>query len=57
MISSKILKAGEEGTLRVELDTKDREGKMNRNITIQSNDPKEPNKALIIFADVIREKK
>jgi hypothetical protein len=57
MISSKILKPGEEGTLRVELDTKDREGKMNRNITIQSNDPKEPNKALIIFADVIREKK
>jgi len=56
-ISSKILKPGEEGTLRVELDTKDREGKMNRNITIQSNDPKEPTKTLLIFADVIKEKK
>jgi|CZKP01.1.fsa_nt_gi hypothetical protein len=55
-ISSKTLKPGEEGTLRVELDTKDREGKMNRNITIQSNDPKEPNKLLLIFADIIREK-
>jgi uncharacterized cupredoxin-like copper-binding protein len=57
MISSKKLEPGKEGTLRVELDTKDREGKMNRNITIQSNDPKEPNKTLLIFADIIREKK
>jgi uncharacterized cupredoxin-like copper-binding protein len=57
LISSKTLKPGEEGTLRVELDTKDHEGKMNRNITIQSNDPKEPTKALLIFADVTREKK
>jgi uncharacterized cupredoxin-like copper-binding protein len=56
-ISSKILKPGEEGTLLVELDTKGREGRMNRNITIQSNDPKEPNKTLLIFADVTIEKK
>jgi uncharacterized cupredoxin-like copper-binding protein len=55
-ISSKKLDPGKEGTLRVELDTKNREGKMNRNITIQSNDPKEPNKVLLIFADIIREK-
>jgi uncharacterized cupredoxin-like copper-binding protein len=56
LISSKKLDPGKEGTLRVELDTKNREGKINRNITIQSNDPKEPNKALIIFADIIKEK-
>ena len=56
LISSKKLEPGKEGTLRVELDTKNREGKINRNITIQSNDPKEPNKALIIFADIIKEK-
>ena len=56
MISSKKLEPGKEGTLRVELDTKNREGKMSRNITIQSNDLKEPNKALLIFADIIREK-
>jgi uncharacterized cupredoxin-like copper-binding protein len=55
-ISSKKLEPGKEGTLRVELDTKNREGKMNRNVTIQSNDPSEPNKALLIFADIIREK-
>ena len=57
LISSKKLEPGEEGTLRVELDTKDREGKFSRNITIQSNDPKEPNKTLLIFADVTRETK
>jgi len=57
LISSKKLEQGKEGTIRVELDTKDREGKMNRNITIQSNDPKEPNKVLLIFAEIIREKK
>ena len=57
LISSKILEPGKEGTLRVELDTKNREGKMNRNITIQSNDPKEPNKVLLIFADITSEKK
>jgi hypothetical protein len=54
LISSKKLEPGQEGTLRVELDTKNREGKLNRNITIQSNDPTEPNKALLIFAEIIR---
>jgi len=56
LISSKKLEPDQEGTLRVELDTKNREGKLNRNITIQSNDPSEPNKALLIFANIIREK-
>jgi hypothetical protein len=55
-ISSKKVEPGMEGTLRVEIDTKNREGKMNRNITIQSNDPKEPNKLLIILAEVKRDK-
>ena len=55
-ISSKKLEPGQEGTLRIELDTKNREGKLNRNITIQSNDPSDPNKALLIFADITREK-
>lgn len=54
-ISSKKIDPGKEGTLRVELDTKNREGKMNRNITIQSNDPSEPNKLLIIVADIKRD--
>ena len=57
IISSKMIEPGQEGTLRVELDTKDREGKMSRNVTIKSNDPAEPDKVLIIFADVNKEKK
>ena len=56
VVSSKKLESGQEGTLRVELDTKNREGKMNRNVTVQSNDPEDPNKVLIIFADVKNEK-
>lgn len=52
LISSKILKPGENGTLKVELDTSNRSGKMSRTITVKSNDPKEPNKVLTIFADV-----
>jgi hypothetical protein len=56
LMSSKKLEPGQEGTLRVELDTKNHVGKMNRNITIQSNDPKEPNKLLLIFANIIIEK-
>jgi hypothetical protein len=57
IVSSKKLESGQEGTLRVELDTKDREGKMSRNVTVQSNDPEEPNKVILIFADVKNEKK
>jgi hypothetical protein len=56
LMSSKKLEPGQDGTLRVELDTKNHVGKMNRNITIQSNDPKEPNKILLIFANIIIEK-
>ncbi len=52
LISSKSVKPGEDGTLKVELDTSNRSGKMSRTITVKSNDPKEPNKVLTIFADV-----
>ncbi|MFO7444993.1 MAG: DUF1573 domain-containing protein [Ignavibacteriaceae bacterium] len=55
LISSKKIEPGKEGTIRVELDTKDRSGKMTRNITISSNDPDEPNKILTITAEIIKE--
>ncbi|MDP4114841.1 MAG: DUF1573 domain-containing protein [Bacteroidota bacterium] len=55
LISSKLIKPGKEGTIKVELDTKDREGKMSRNITIYSNDPEEPSKIISIFAEVIKQ--
>ncbi len=52
LVSSDHLKPGEEGTLKVELDTKHRSGKMSRTVTVKSNDPKEPSKILVIYANV-----
>lgn len=52
LVSSKTIEPGKNGTLKVDLDTSNRSGKMSRTITVRSNDPKEPNKVLTIFADV-----
>jgi len=55
LLSKKELAPGEEGTLKVELNTANRSGKMSRNITIISNDPKEPQKYLTIYAEILKE--
>ncbi len=52
LVSSEVLKPGEKGTLKVELDTSNREGKMSRTITIESNDPIDPKKILTVYADI-----
>ncbi|UCH65001.1 MAG: DUF1573 domain-containing protein [Ignavibacterium sp.] len=52
LVSNEKIAPGEEGTLLVELDTKNRRGKMSRTITINSNDPKEPTKVLTVYADI-----
>jgi hypothetical protein len=52
LVSNEKIGPGEEGTLLVELDTKNRKGKMSRTITIKSNDPKEPTKVLTVYADI-----
>lgn len=52
LVSSKNIEPGKEGTIRIELDTKNRSGRMSRNITIASNDPEEPNKILTIYAEI-----
>jgi uncharacterized cupredoxin-like copper-binding protein len=54
MLSSSKLKPGETGTLKVDLDTKNRIGKMSRTITIVSNDVEQENKVLTIFAEVLK---
>lgn len=51
-VSTKELKPGESATLKVELDTAKRKGKMSRSITVMSNDPNDPNKILTLFADI-----
>lgn len=52
LVSNEKIEPGEEGTLKVELDTKNRQGKMSRTITVTSNDPKEPTKILTVYADI-----
>ena len=52
LVSSELLEPGEQGTLKVELDTSNRKGKMSRTITINTNDPKNPNTILTVYADI-----
>lgn len=52
IVSSKKIEPGKEGTIRVELDTKDRSGAFSRTVNVYSNDPDEPQKVLTIIADV-----
>ncbi len=54
LASSKKLEPNEEGTLKVEMDTKNRSGKMVRTVSIYSNDPKTPVKVLTLSADVTK---
>jgi hypothetical protein len=52
LISSKKINAGKTGTLKIELDTANRSGKLSRTVVIKSNDPVEPEKILTIHADI-----
>jgi len=54
LVSQDNINPGQEGTLKVELNTKNRSGKMSRTVTISSNDPKDPSKILTIYADVVK---
>lgn len=54
VVSEKTIKPGESGSIKVELDTKSRSGKMSRTVTVVSNDQSNPNKVITIFADVIK---
>jgi hypothetical protein len=55
LVSSDSLSPGQEGTIQVELNTKNKFGKMSRTVTVQSNDPKDPAKVLTIYADVVKQ--
>jgi len=52
LVSNKQIAPGKNGTIKVDLDTKNRQGRMSRTITVETNDPKEPNKVITIYADV-----
>lgn len=54
LVSSSQLKPGEKGTLKVDLDTKGRQGKMSRTISIMSNDSEQSTKVITIYAEVLK---
>ncbi len=56
LLSSKSLQPGESGTLRIDLDTSNREGKLTRTVTLYSNDPKEPNQTVTLFVNIEKRK-
>ncbi len=55
LVSSEKIEPGESGTIKVELDTKNRKGMLSRTITVQSNDPRDPTKVLTVYADIEKE--
>lgn len=56
LLSSKKLEPGETGTLRIELDTANRSGKLTRTITLLTNDPSEPRQVITLFANIEKKK-
>lgn len=52
VVSESTIKPGKVGTIKVNFNTKGREGKNSKSITVISNDTKEPNKVISIYADV-----
>lgn len=52
VVSNNSIKPGEVGSIKVDFDTKNRLGRNSKSITIVSNDTKQPNKVLTIYADV-----
>lgn len=52
VVSEKNLNPGQTGAIKVEFDTKSRQGKVSKTITVISNDVSEPNKVITIYADV-----
>lgn len=52
VVSNSTIKPGQMGSIKVDFDTKNRFGRNSKSITIVTNDSKEPNKVITIYADV-----
>lgn len=51
-LSNKKLKPGEAGSIKIKLDTKDREGKLSRTVTFVTNDPMNPKQTITLFVNI-----
>lgn len=56
LLSSKKLDPGQNGTLRIELDTAGRSGKLTRTVSLLTNDPAQPNQTITITANIEKKK-
>jgi hypothetical protein len=56
LINNNKIEPGNDGTIKVDFDSKNRQGKTSRTITVNSNDPEEPNKVITIYAEINRAK-
>jgi len=56
LLTTKSLKPGEKSSVRIDLDTSKREGKLTRTVTLFSNDPSEANRTITIFVNIIKKK-
>jgi len=56
ILSSRKLNPGEKGSLKIELDTSNREGKMTRIVSLFSNDPTQANQIITITANIEKRK-
>ena len=52
LLSKKVIKPGESGDLRIELDTSNMVGKKTRTISVRSNDPLNPRMLITLFVNV-----
>ncbi|KAF0153506.1 MAG: hypothetical protein FD143_38 [Ignavibacteria bacterium] len=57
LVSSKKLKPGEKGNIRIELDSSNRDGAFTRTVIIYSNDPAAPNQVVTLSANIQKRKK
>jgi len=55
LMNNKKLKPNESDNLKIIFDSKNMEGDVARTITLTTNDPKNPNKVIVIIAKVIKE--
>ncbi len=56
VLSSKKLKPGETGSLKIELDTSNRFGKMIRTVTLLSNDSENANQTITLSVNILKRK-
>lgn len=52
VVSASTIKPGQVGSIKVNFNTKGREGRNSKSITVVSNDSLEPNKVISIYADI-----